>query len=118
MRVIDWIKGKLDIHPDPARSFLAPEPQEDLEERPTEPVVSNRYKVTTKVKDNQGKEDKVLFVYGRDEAEARSRISESLLEGATIELAGHVRDGVVHFPPEELRLAMESMQDDRKAPGS
>ena len=119
MRIADWIKDKLDarFNPDPASSFRDPEPpDEEEEEEPSEPVVSNRFKVTTK--DEVGKVDKVLFVYGRDQAEACGRIPSPRLLNADVEPAGHATDGVVHIPPEELRQAMESMCDGRKAPGA
>lgn len=109
MRVTDWIKGKFDsyLKPDPALSFLD-EPPEEEEEGP--PVVAQRFKATTEDK-------RILFVYGRDETEARNRLPESL-SIASFGPAGHVENGVVHFPQEELREAMASMQDGRRAPGS
>lgn len=72
-----------------------------------------RFKVTTTEEPKR-----VLFVYGRDEAEARSRLPTSLPAGFTVEPAGHVENGIVHFPPEELRETMASMQDGRRAPGA
>ena len=75
-----------------------------------------RFRVTTV--DEAGKDDKVLFVYGRDAIEACKRIPSPLLLNARIEPAGHVENGVIHFPIEELREVMASMQDGRKAPGA
>ena len=120
MRIADWIKGKLDAHfnPDPASSFRDPESTDEVdeEEEPSEPVVAHRFRVTTV--DESGKDDKVLFVYGRDQIEACERIPSPLLLNARVESAGHAENGVIHFPPEELRQAMESMCDGRKAPGA
>jgi hypothetical protein len=104
MKVIGWLKGKLDtyIRPDPSSSFPEREPEEEEEEEePSEPVVALRFRVTTR--DEAGKDDKVLFVYGRDEIEACQRVPSPLLLNARVEPAGHAEDGVVHFPPDELR---------------
>ena len=79
-------------------------------------MVAARFRVTTV--DESGKDGKVLFVYGRDQTEACERIPSSLLLNARIEAAGHAENGLVHFPPEELREAMASMQDGRRAPGA
>lgn len=115
MRIVGWLKGRFDtyLRPDPSLSFQDPEPEE--EEGPTEPVVALRFRVTTV--DEAGKDDRVLFVYGRDEAEVRSKLPAALRVGR-VEPAGQAVDGVVHFPPDELRAAMASMQDGRKAPGA
>lgn len=69
-----------------------------------------RFKVTT-----ANVPPRILFVYGRDPADARSKVTDLI---ASIESAGTVENGVVHFPPDELRETMASMQDGRKAPGS
>jgi len=114
MTILDWIKNRLS--PDPSLSFQQTEPPEGEEEPPEPVVVAARFRVTTV--DELGKDGKVLFVYGRDQAEACGRIPSPLLVNARIELAGHVENGVVHFPPDELREAMASMQDGRRAPGA
>jgi hypothetical protein len=111
MKFTDWLKGKLDAHlsPDPELSFRDPEPEE-IEDEDGPPVVTARFKVTTE-------DNRTLFVYGCDEAEARSRLPESL-SIASFEPAGHAENGVIHFPPEELSEVMASMQDGRRAPGA
>jgi hypothetical protein len=96
MRIIDWIKRQVDIRLEPAEE---PKPR------------SYRYKA---VAEDDGK---VLFVYGRTEAEARGRIPSSR-PIANFEFAGYVEDGVTHYPTEELRAVMKTMQDGRKAPGA
>ena len=118
MKISDWIKVKLDIYfsPDPALSFpkrvVGPgEEEDDEDEEEGELFVSSRFRVTTR-------DDRVLFVYGRDQAEACGRIPSALLLNARVEPAGHVEGGVVRFPPEELRQVMGSMQDGRRAPGA
>jgi len=118
MKIVDWFKSRLDtyIRPDPSSSFREPPEEPEEEEEPSDPVVQGRFRVTTV--DEAGKDDKVLFVYGHDEAEACRRIPPPLLLNARIELAGYAVDGVVHFPPDELRETMASMQDGRKAPGA
>jgi len=74
-------------------------------------VGSRRFRVTADGKPT-------LFVYGKDEAEARGRLPGDRT-GDRITPAGHVdASGRAHFPPEEVRVAMESARDDRKAPGA
>jgi hypothetical protein len=69
-----------------------------------------RFKVTT-----ADVPPRILFVYGRDPADARSKVTDLI---TSIESAGTVEKGVVHFPPEELREVMATMQDGRRAPGA
>jgi hypothetical protein len=102
VRLMGWLKGKLDQAMDPDKGIP------DLEEEgPTEPVVSLRFKVTLADK-------RVLFVYGRDEAEATSRLAG--LDVTAIEYAGNVENGVVYLLDEEVRAAMASTKDERIAP--
>jgi hypothetical protein len=72
--------------------------------------VSLRFKVTAG-------DGRVLFVYGRDEAQARKRLS-SVAADAVFELAGRVEGGVVHVPPEEWRAVTGSIVEGRVAPGA
>lgn len=95
MRIIDWIKRQVDARLEPAEE---PKPR------------SYRYRAAAE-------DGRVLFVYGRTEAEARGRIPPTQ-PIASFEFAGYVEDGVTHYPVEELRAAMASMQDGRRAPGA
>jgi hypothetical protein len=104
MRLTRWVKNKLD-----AFVSKVPEPEPPEEEAPTHTC---RFKVTTK-----DEPPKTLYVYGRDELDVRRRLLGSM-PIAGVEPAGHVISGVVHFPPEELREVMASMQDGRRAPGA
>jgi len=89
-RFVGWIKDKIDTY------LPALEPVE------TEaPIRSSRFKVTTAA-------DRVLFVYGREEAEAVSRLPEATRAGARIEPAGHVENGELRVPDEEARAVAAS----------
>lgn len=124
MRIVDWLKNKSEavralVDERLARGVpeLVPpdhpeEEEEDEEEEDVKPP-AYRFRVTT-----QDEPPRTLFVYGRDEADARSKLHASLSDIARVEAAGHTEGGVILFPPEELREVMASMQDGRKAPGS
>ena len=85
------------------------------EETPSKP--SYRFKVTVGNDPLTMTPPKVLFVYGYDKAEARAKLPVAL-PIASFEPAGYVEDGVTHYPTEELRAVMKTMQDGRKAPGA
>jgi hypothetical protein len=71
------------------------EPMED-------PVaMSFRFKVTT--------EKRVFFVYGFDEANAISRLTDAQRMGASVEPAGHVDNGELHIPLKEQQTIMASL---------
>ena len=116
-RLVGWIKGKIDVALDPDRNWRAP-PEPELEEVEEEgpPVVALRFKVTTPPTTPDGKDGSVLFVYGRDEAEARSRLPAAIGAGARFEQAGYSENGVLHLPDEEVRACMASTKDERIAP--
>jgi len=72
-------------------------------------MTSLRFKVTSG--------ERVLFVYGRDRDEALGRLPANL-PVESITAAGRVKNGVVHYPDDEVRAVMASTRDERRAPGA
>ena len=114
-RLLGWVKGRIDAALDPDRNWTRVESELEEEEE-EEPVVSLRFKVTVPPTTPDAKDGRVLFLYGRDETEARSRLPAALAAGARFEPAGYSQDGVLHLPDEEVRACMASTQDERVAP--
>lgn len=98
-RFVGWVKDKVID-----RLGLASDLEIGLVHEP--PLdVSLRFKVTTAG-------GAILFVYGPNESAARARVLAPHVI-VSIEPAGSCQDGVVRVPPEELKAAMDSMQDGR-----
>ncbi len=64
-------------------------------------------------------EKRILFVYGKDETQARGRLPAELAAAVAFEPAGFVDCcGVLCVPPEEARAVTGSIVEGRVAPGA
>lgn len=87
-------------------------------------VLSLRFRVTTVARpattDSAKRESMVYVVYGKNQEDALSRFElmlkedPTLLEGAKVEQAGFVENGIVHYPDDEV----VTVQDGRSVPGT